>query len=369
MPHADIVYFQLTKIVNGHIESHFSVQTGKWSEPTFVRDPYLRIHGLAPCINYGQECYEGMKAFRTPDNRIAIFRPDQNAERMQTSASYIAIPEVSTEHFLRCVHLAVGLNAEYMPPHEGGGALYVRPMLFGSSAQLGLDPPEEYTFCVYVIATGVYHGIHPIDALILEDFDRAAPMGTGAAKIGGNYAPVMPWSGKAKKEGYGITLHLDSKTRTEIDEFSTSGFIGVQPDGDGFILAVPDSKNVIKSVTTTSVCRIAESFGWKVEKRRILYEELDTFSEVMAAGTAAALVPLKSITMNSKDETFVYEAPGPVLTQLLDRYKAIQQGKVKDPFGWLDFVEDPKDWQAKQGGQVNGHAASTTSTAAIDRLD
>ena len=310
-----------------------------------------------------------MKAFRTPDNRIAIFRPDQNAERMQISASYIAIPEVPTDHFLRCVRLAVGLNAEYVPPHEGGSAMYVRPVLFGSSEQLGLDPPDEYTFCVYVVATGVYHGVHPIDGLVLEDFDRAAPMGTGAAKIGGNYAPVMPWSRRAKAEGYGITLHLDSRTRTEIDEFSTSGFIGVKKDGDGFVLAVPDSKNVIKSVTATSVCQIAESFGWKVEKRRIPYEELSEFSEVLAAGTAAALVPLKSISMRSRSQTFTYEAPGPVCTQLLDRYKAIQRGYVKDPFGWLDFVEEPGDWQTKENGKVNGHVHNTVSTAAVDRLD
>ena len=324
---------------------------------------------MAPVLNYGQECYEGMKAFRLPgDDRIAVFRPDQNAERMQRSAGYIAIPPVPPEHFLKCVRLAVALNAEYVPPHEIGSAMYVRPNLFGSSAQLGLDPPEEYTFCVYVMPTGVYHGIHPIDGLILEEFDRAAPKGTGAAKIGGNYAPVLPWSRKAKSEGYGITLHMDSRTGTEVDEFSTSGFIGVKKDGDGFVLAIPDSKNVIKSVTATSACQIAESFGWKVEKRQILYEELSEFSEVMAAGTAAALVPLKSLTMKSKNQKFTYDAPGPAFTKLLDRYKAIQQGKVKDPFGWLDIVEDPQDWLAQQENQMNG-MANGLKVAEIDRLD
>ena len=360
--------FRLIALVNGHIESHYSVKTGKWSEPIFVRDPFLRVHGMAPALNYGQQCYEGMKAFRTPDDRIAIFRPDQNAERMQRSATYVAIPPVPPEHFLNCVRLAVGLNAEYVPPHHMGSSMYIRPMLFGSSAQLGLDPPEEYMFCVYVMATGVYHGVHPIDGLMLEDFDRAAPKGTGAAKIGGNYAPVMPWSKKAYSEGYGITLHMDSRTGTEIDEFSTSGFIGVKKDGEGFVLAVPDSKNVIKSVTATSACEIAESFGWKVEKRRIVYQELSEFSEVMAAGTAAALVPLKSLHMKSRGDRFTYEAPGPAFSKLLDRYKAIQQGKIKDPFGWLDIVEDPKDWQARQDAPSNGMANGGRS-AEIDRLD
>jgi len=214
-----------------------------------------------------------MKAFRTPDDKnITIFRPQMNADRMQHSASYISIPEVPVEHFQQCVHLAVSLNAEYVPPHRTGAALYIRPLLFGSSAQLGLSPPEEYTFVVYVMPTGVYHGVHPVDCLILEDFDRAAPEGTGSAKVGGNYAPVLRFSERARNEGFGITLHLDSRTRSEVDEFSTSGFIGIKGDvskDKDITLVVPDSKNVIASVTSDSACQIAKSLGWKVEKRSV----------------------------------------------------------------------------------------------------
>lgn len=147
--------------------------------------------------------------------------------------------------------------------------MYIRPLIFGSSAQLGLNPPEEYTFLVYVLPVGVYHGVHPVKALILEDFDRSAPDGTGSAKVGGNYAPVLRWSDKARNEGYGITLHLDSKTRTEIDEFSTSGFIGVKKVGEDITLVVPDSKNVIQSVTSDSCLQIANSLGWKTEVRSV----------------------------------------------------------------------------------------------------
>ena len=158
---------------------------------------------MAPGLNYGMKCYEGIKAFRTPSDRIAIFRPKMNALRMQNSASYISIPPVPEEHFVKCVRLAVGLNAAYVPPHESGAAMYIRPHLFGSSAQLGLNPPEEYTFVVYVLPTGVYHGTDPVDALILEEFDRAAPDGTGCAKVGGNYAPVLRFSERARNEGFG----------------------------------------------------------------------------------------------------------------------------------------------------------------------
>lgn len=165
----------------------------------------------------------------------------------------------------------MALNADFVPPHHTGAAMYVRPLLYGSSAQLGLNPPEEYTFLVYVLPTGVYHGTKPVKALILEEFDRAAPEGTGSAKVGGNYAPVLRWSEKAYKAGYGITLHLDSKTRTEIEEFSTSGFIGVKKEGESVTLVIPDSKRVIRSITSDSVQEIAKSLGWKVEVRPVRF--------------------------------------------------------------------------------------------------
>ena len=224
--------------------------------------------------------------------------------------------------------------------------MYLRPLVFGSSPQLGLNPPEEYIFCVYAIPTGVYHGALAVDGIIVEHFDRAAPEGTGSAKLGGNYGPVLKWSEQAKNEGFGITLHLDSKTRTEIDEFSTAGFVGVKKNGDEYTLVVPDSKSVIASVTSESVRDLAKWFGWTVECRPITYEELPTFTEVMAAGTAAALVPVRSITMRSKNDRFTYQnesrEPGPACVKLLTTLKAIQQGKMKDEFGWLDFVHEVK---------------------------
>ena len=351
--------------VNGHIESTFRYSSSDkptWSPPRFVTSPHLSIHGMAPGLNYGMQCYEGMKAFRQRDGAIAVFRPDQNALRMQRSASFISIPPVPEEHFIECVNLAVGMNAEFVPPHETGAAMYIRPLLFGSSAQLGLNPPDEYTFAVFVMPTGVYHGVHAVDALILEDFDRAAPEGTGSAKIGGNYAPVLRHSEKARNAGFGITLHLDSKTRSEIDEFSTSGFIGVRQDGEKTTVVVPDSKNVIESVTSESACQIAsDMFKYHVEHRRIDYAELKDFKEVMAAGTAASLVPIKSITMRSKNDKFQYPVnekldPGPVCEQLLSTLKGIQQGKVQDRFGWnFKVTEPPKDFvQASMNGGING---------------
>jgi len=379
--------------VNGHIESTWSKTTGEWSPLRFVADPYMRIHGMAPALNYGQQAYEGLKAFRTPgDKSIAIFRPDRNAVRLQHSADVVSMPRVPVDMFLRACRAAVTLNAEFVPPHETGAAMYIRPQIYGSSAQLGLSPPDEYTFCVFVIPTGVYHGTHPVRALILDEFDRAAPHGTGNAKVGGNYAPVLRWSDAARNDGFGITLHLDSARHEEVDEFSTSGFIGAIVNGeDDVTLVVPDSQCIIDSVTSDSILQIARSFGWKVEKRPIKYQELASFSEVMAAGTAAALVPIRSITRRkaagqglpadsprvSKEEgdggetvTFLpasQEEAGPVCLKLLTQLKGIQLGKVADEFGWrLEIEEGDRE---VEGARDVRNGQNGKQTPSVDQMD
>ncbi|TLD11455.1 hypothetical protein PspLS_11923 [Pyricularia sp. CBS 133598] len=355
--------------VNGHIESHYSIKSGQWSPPRLVVNPYLQVHGLSPGLNYGQQAYEGLKAFRGPGNQtIHLFRPDRNAKRLQHSAEYVSIPPVPESLFLQAVKAAVACNAEYVPPHESGASMYIRPLVFGSGAHLGLSPPDEYTFAVYVIPAGVYHGVEPTKALVLDEFDRAAPKGTGSAKVGGNYAPVSRWGSKAYVEGYGVNLHLDSLTHTEIDEFSTSGFVGAIEDTRGNVtIVVPDSITVIDSVTSQSVQDIARSFGWKVEKRPIKYTELPNFSEVMAAGTAVSLVPIRSITrtidcsdpasivaslkqhtrleVNGREETVTYiqssqKEAGSICKRLALQLRAIQTGSVKDEFGWNHVVSE-----------------------------
>lgn len=352
--------------MNGHVECHFSRSgSGQWTAPRLVKSPFLSVHGLVPGLNYGQQVYEGLKAFRHPgDGKITIFRPDRNAKRMQNSAEVVSIPPVPEELFIECVRLAVAANAEFVPPHDSGAALYIRPLLFGSSAQLGLSPPDEYTLAVFVIPTGVYHGSNAVDALILEDFDRAAERGTGAAKVGGNYAPVLRHSEKAKRDGFGITLHLDSASRSAIDEFSTSAFIGIKHHGDSITILQPDSPNAIDSVTAASILDIGRSLGYGVEKRRVGYEELGGFDEVIAAGTAAALVPIRSITMRSKSDKFEYRCGdqgegGPVCLKLLQTLRGIQSGTIEDKWGWNLEVRAPP-----QGWVEEGNPAEAQSTGA-----
>lgn len=352
----------------------------------------MRIHGMAPALNYGQQAYEGLKAFRGPgDGAIALFRPERNAARLRHSAAAVSLPAVPDELFVAACRAAVALNAAYVPPHATGAALYVRPQLYGSGPQLGLSPPAEYTFAVFVVPTGVYHGSAPVRALVLDDFDRAAPRGVGSAKVGGNYAPVLRWSDAARAQGFGITLHLDSARHEDVDEFSTSGFVGaLAPDGpDGPVtLVVLDSRCVIDSVTSDSVLRLARSFGWAAERRPIKYTELPRFAEVMATGTAAALVPIRSITRRRRpallspgprvsadadSETVTYMAdaqaePGPLCLRLLTQLRAIQLGKVDDAFGWRHTVSaaDKRiDGAPAEEDDAAAHAAAQT----VDQLD
>ncbi|CAF3465788.1 unnamed protein product [Fusarium graminearum] len=345
-PTASIDWDQISIATNlglGHVESTYHMSTGQWSDPVFVNDPYLRVHGLAPGLQYGQQCYEGLKAFRTPKGRVSIFRPDKHAKRMSHSTSTISIPNIPESLFLASVELAVTSNSSYVPPHTSRAMLYIRPFVFGSSEMIGLVPPSEFKFCVYVKPVPAYHGLSAQDALILTGFDRAAPHGLGHAKVGGNYAPVIKWSEQAKADGFGMTLHLDSKTRTEIDEFSTSGFLGIKVSDEGAVTVVaPSSPCIIDSTTSDCCLQLARHYGWNLEKRPIKYTELPEFSEVVAVGTAASVVSIRSITLEDSRETVRYldatTNQGRYARKLSTSLDDIMHCRVEDVFGWCHKV-------------------------------
>jgi branched-chain amino acid aminotransferase len=178
----------------------------------------------------------------------------------------VCLPEVSDSLFYECVRLAVASNAEFVPPEGSQGFLYIRPVLFGAGPMLALAPPNEFVLAVYVAPGAPYHGDLALDAVVLEDFDRAAPRGTGSGKLGGNYAPVWPHALKAKQSGFQMTLHLDSETRSLVEEFSTSGFLGVDQDRT---IYVPNTPCAIRSITSDSLTTIAERAGWTVRREKV----------------------------------------------------------------------------------------------------
>ncbi|GAA5893450.1 hypothetical protein JCM8208_000805 [Rhodotorula glutinis] len=327
---------------------------GSWGKQEWSDSPYLNMHISAVGIQYGASCFEGLKAFRHEDGQVKLFRPDENSARLNHSAAALSMPEVPKELFLEAVHTAVGRNLQFVPPHAPNGAsgsCYVRPTLIATGAELGLVAGKEFTFFVYVTPLGSLYGsaggkAPGVDAVVVHDFDRAAPMGTGTIKAGGNYAPVLKYQARAKAEGYAITLHLDSKTRSYIDEFSTSNFIAIKKrdqDSDQPTLVYPKSESILKSVTAKSLMDIARSLGWNVDHRPIAFQEVvdGGFEEVMACGTAAAITPIRSITYLKDDGEQAKvsigdgQNAGPRTLELLHNLTGIQAGNVEAPAGWM----------------------------------
>jgi branched-chain amino acid aminotransferase len=356
----------VTDLVNGHVECTYSLATSTWSSPRFVTDPYLRIHGLSPALNYGQQCYEGLKALRSPSptNAITIFRPRFHAARMAHSAAAVSLPPVPEDLFLAAISLAVQRNAEFVGPADSSAVLYIRPLLFGSGPQLALEPPAEFTFAVYVQPATTYHGTTPLPCLIMEGFDRAATRGVGNAKVGGNYAPVMRHSREAKAKGFYVTLHLDSATMAEVEEFSTSGFVGVRKPREGVegegkgTLVVPDSKQVIDSVTSDSLQEVARGLGYTVEKRKVPYEELREFSEVLAVGTAGQFLRTPFSERRERLLTFTLQRACSPLQQSYERARAIssctvlRESPVRLLWSWVLRSRLPSEerWRIRGGG-------------------
>ncbi|MBN2108051.1 MAG: branched-chain amino acid aminotransferase [Deltaproteobacteria bacterium] len=325
----------------GYIETDFNIRyhykDGAWSKGELTSDTSLKMHIADPCLHYGQEAFEGMKAFETKDGRIVVFRPIENAKRLQVSSDHILIPKIPAETFLDGIQKVVAANARFVPPYGTGASLYIRPVVFGVGAQIGLGPAREYEFVIFVMPVGPYYkgGFKPVKALIVEEFDRAAPLGMGAYKVGANYAAGLLGYEYAHQQGYPIALYLDPKEKRYIDEFSTSNFIAIA----GTTYITPKSRSVLPSITNDSLAIMAADMGMAVEKRPIDVEELKNFDEVGAVGTAAVITPIASIQY--KDRAFTYgdgASAGPVSTKLYEKLTKIQTGEIDDPFGWLEEI-------------------------------
>jgi branched-chain amino acid aminotransferase len=302
------------------------------------------VHIGATALHYGQSCFEGLKAFCHEDGNVYVFRPDENAKRMQSSCARTMMAELSTERFLEAINTVVKDNIEYVPPYGSGGALYIRPLLFGSGPRIGLQPADEYTFLIMVIPVGDYYkgGLaSPVSALLIEDFDRAAPRGVGNVKVAGNYAADLLPNMLSKKKGFPIGLYLDAQTQSTIEEFSTSNFVGIDNTNKKYV--TPKSPSVLPSITNKSLMAIAKDEGLTVEQRDIPVTELATFDEVLAVGTAVVVTPVGSVTQfdkNGGEKKYEFNSEiGPTTRNLYEKVRAIQNGEVKDKYGWNFKVE------------------------------
>lgn len=308
---------------------------GKWSELKVCTDPMFSIHVAAACMHYGQACFEGLKAFRRKDGSVAVFRPDENARRLADTASRVVMQAPSEEMFIDAVKKVVKLNSDWIPPYGTGASFYIRPLLIGTSAQIGLNPSKDYTFLVLGMPVGPYYknGFFPVNAYVQDSYDRAAPRGVGCVKVAGNYAAGMLGDIEGKAKGFSICLYLDSAQRQFIDEFGTSNFFGITHDNR---FVTPESSSILPSITNKSIQTIAADFGLKVECRPIDFDELSNFREVGACGTAAVITPVHSITRGNKVFTFGKEDEvGETLVRIYKEIQGIQYGEIEDRYGWM----------------------------------
>jgi branched-chain amino acid aminotransferase len=328
----------------GYVKTDYNVRcfykNGIWGKPEISTSEYIDIHIAATGLHYGQEAFEGLKAYKGKDGKIRLFRWEENAKRMLSSADGIKMAPVPKELFKEAIFKAIELNMKYVPPYGSGAALYVRPLLYGSGAEVGVKPATEYTFIVFVTPVGPYfkEGIKPVNMLICRDFDRAAPLGTGHYKVGGNYAASMRAIIAAHNGGYASTIFLDAREKKYIDECGPANFFGIRNN----TYVTPKSESILNSITNMSLIELAKDLGMKTERRRILVEELAEFEETGACGTAAVISPIAKIVDPEKNIIYEYckdGQPGKYSMQLYHKLVNIQYGDEPDTHGWITFVD------------------------------
>lgn len=328
----------------GYMPTDYNVRcyyrNGKWGEIEVSSSDVINIHMAATALHYGQEAFEGMKAFRCPDGKIRAFRIKDNAERLQSTCRGILMPELPTELFEEMVKKVVKLNERFVPPYESGASLYIRPLLIGTGAQVGVHPANEYLFMIFVSPVGPYFkgGFATNDYVIIREYDRAAPLGTGRYKVGGNYAASLAANKMAHDAGYASEFYLDAKEKKYIDECGAANFFGIK---EGKYIT-PKSSSILPSITNRSLQQLAKDLGMEVEVRPIPEEELSTFEEAGACGTAAVISPIRKIDDLENHKSYVISKdgkPGPWSEKLYTHLRAIQYGTELDVHGWTTVIE------------------------------
>ena len=292
----------------------------------------LSLSPAAGVINYGQGLFEGMKAQYAEDGNVVLFRPSDNARRSREGARRLGMPPVPEEMFLNAVKMTVRENIRWVPP-IGKGALYVRPLLFGSGAILGVAPAPEFTFLVYVSPVGPYFkgGITPTSLRVSDEFHRAAPGGSGGVKAIGNYAPGMVPSKMAKNEGYSEIIYLDAVNHKYIEEVGAANFFCVK---NGIISTPELTGTILPGVTRASVMELAESKGYEVREEKIDVDYALDADECFCVGTAAVISSIGTIEHGDRVVEYCGGEVGPVAMEMYDSLTAIQQRRVPDQFNW-----------------------------------
>lgn len=328
----------------GYMKTDYNIRctykNGAWGELEVHDGEYLSIHMSATALHYGQEAFEGLKAFKGQDGKIRIFRMDENAKRMQDSCEGTLMAKLPVEKFQQAVVKAVKMNERFVPPYESGAALYIRPILFGTGPQIGVRPADEYVFIVFVTPVGPYFkgGFQTTPFVIMRQYDRSAPLGMGKYKVGGNYAASLVAGMHAHTLGYSNIFYLDAKEKKYIDECGAANFFGIKNN----TYITPKSESILPSITNKSLMVLAREMGLEVEQRHVPVEELATFEEAGACGTAAVISPIERIDDFDEKISYVFSKdgkPGPISDKLYHRLRAIQYGDEPDVHGWVTLLD------------------------------
>ena len=309
---------------------------GKWSEGELTSDPTVTLNECAGVFQYAQTIFEGLKAYRTENGKIVIFRPDLNGERLENSAKRLEMPVYPKDKFVEAVKSVVKANADMVPPYGSGATLYIRPDMFATGPVIGVKPSTEYQFRIFTTPVGPYFkgGAKPI-TIKVSDFDRAAPHGTGNIKAGLNYAMSLHAIVTAHAEGFDENMYLDPGTRTYVEETGGANFLFVTKDGT---VVTPKSDSILPSITRRSLMYVAEHYlGLKVEHRPVRFDEVKDFAECGLCGTAAVISPVGKINDHGKEICFPsgMEEMGPVTKKLYETLTGIQMGHIEAPEGWI----------------------------------
>lgn len=308
-------------------------KNGEWYEGGLETDANITLNEAAVVFHYGQAIFEGMKAYRRKDGGINLFRPYENAKRLNKSAERLMMPGFPEEDFVLAVKELVKANQEFVPEYGTGASLYIRPFMIAAGAQTGVSPANEYIFAIYATPVGAYYknGLQPTK-YITSEFDRAAHGGTGGAKVAGNYAASMLPGHLAKMNGYSDVVYLDPIEHKYIEELGAANFYGITEDGQ---LQTPLSPSILPSITKYSVLELAKEFNLTPTETQINIEDIDKFVEAGAMGTAAVITPVGSITHNNEKHVLFSETEvGPLTRKLYNRLTSLQCGDSEDSYGW-----------------------------------
>jgi branched-chain amino acid aminotransferase len=328
----------------GYMKTDYNVRCvyrdGKWGKLEISSSEYIDMHIAAVALHYGQEAFEGLKAYMGKDGKIRLFRWKENSKRMTHSAEGIKMAPVPEELFREAIFKVIELNKRFMPPYGSGATLYIRPLLYGSGAEVGVKPSSEYTFIVFVTPVGPYfkEGVKPVNMMICREYDRAAPLGTGTFKVGGNYAASLRAIECAHVGGFSNVIFLDAREKKYIDECGPANFFGIRNN----TYVTPKSESILGSVTNMSLLEIAKSLGMKTERRQVPVDELEKFDEAGACGTAAVISPIAKIFDPETNKVYEYcrnGEPGPLSMKLYRKLVAIQNGDEPDEFGWITVLD------------------------------